>query len=183
MVVVALAGCGSTPTHVVRVTGQIGPLHMDRSDEAAVVAFAGKPDTTQVGTAPGGDAPYRALSYDCRQQASDGAMQLVPHGPYCRTIFFLDDRTGKLETFFTSSPSYSETHGVRFGMKQAEAERRLHRRLTIGCTAAFHFESPTGSLSIEFGGGTSKGLSIKNARVDAIVVHSMRRDAGVFDCI
>jgi hypothetical protein len=183
VLVAVVAGCGSGATHVVRVTGEIGPLHMDRSGEAAVVGFAGKPDATRVGTAVGGYAPYRALGYDCVRGRSDVAMQIVAHGPYCRTIFFLDDRTGKLETFFTSSPTYSETHGVRFGMKQAEAERRLHLRLTTGCTAAFHFESPTGSLSIEFSDGSLNGTAIKGSHVDAIVVHSKRRDAGVFDCI
>ena len=100
-----------------RVTGQIGPLRMGSTDRAAVVAFAGKPDATTTGTAPGAYAPY---------------------------LFF--DRT-------------------------------------IGCTAALHFDSPTGSLSIDFAGGVSHGTSIKGAHVDAFVVHGKRRDAGVFDCL
>jgi hypothetical protein len=180
--VVVLAGCGSTSTHVVRVTGEIGQLRMDRSDAAAVVAFAGKPDATGVGSEPGGPQ-YRALGYDCGRERGVFTWQIVRGGPSCRTVFFLDRRTGKLETFFTSSAAYADEHGVRVGMSQREAERRLHARLTIGCAAAVHFDSPTGSMSISFGGGAENGTSIKAAHVDAIVLHSKRRDAGVFDCL
>lgn len=152
---------------------------MDRSDEAAVVAFAGKPNATATGTAPG-YARYRALGYDCGGKGFDAEVEIVGR---CETVFFLDQRTGKLETFSTSSPHYSEGHGVRIGMKQAEAEHLLHLRLTVGCTTALGFQSPTGSLSIDFAGGTEHGTAIKGAHVDAFVVHSKHRDAGVFDCL
>jgi hypothetical protein len=181
---VAVAGCGShssSSTHVVRVTGEIGPVHVDRSDRAAVVAFAGQPDTVVSGRAPG-SFPYRALGYDCAPRMN-GGVQLAAHAPVCRTAFFFDGRTGKLETFYTSSRKFSEGHGVRIGMTQARAELLLHRRLTVGCTTALYFESSTGSLSIEFAGGTERGTAIKDARVDAFVVHGHRRDAGIFDCL
>jgi len=147
---------------------------MDGSGEAAVVAFAGKPDATVT------RAEYRALGYDCGGQGFDNEAPLVGR---CETVFFLDRRTGKLETFSTSSRQYSEGHGVRIGMKQADAERLLHRRLTVGCTAALHFGSPTGSLSIDFAGGAESGTSVEGAYVDAFVLHGHRRDAGVFDCL
>jgi hypothetical protein len=178
---VAFAGCGGSPHHVVRVNGSIGPTHVDRSDRAAVIAFAGKPDATAAGRAPG-YFPYRALGYDCAPRLN-GGVQLARHAPVCRTAFFFDSRSGTLETFYTSSPDYSDGHGVRIGMKQADAERLLRRRLVVGCTAALHFESPTGSLSIEFGGGTEHGTSIKGAHVTDFVVHGHRRDAGIFDCV
>jgi hypothetical protein len=180
----AVAGCGSHSsgsTHVVRVTGEIGPVHVDRSNRAAVVAFAGQPDAVVYGRAPG-SFPYRALGYDCAPRLN-GGVQLAPRAPVCRTAFFFDGRTRKLETFYTSSPAFSEGHGVRIGMTQARAERLLHRRLSVGCTTALYFESSTGSLSIEFNGGTERGTAIKDARVDAFVVHGHRRDAGIFDCL
>jgi hypothetical protein len=163
----------------VRVTGQIGALHMDRSDEAAVVAFAGKPDATDRGKAPG-YAPYRALGYGCAGKGFDDEVPIVGR---CQTVFFFDEETGKLETFSTSSPQYEEGHGIRIGMKQAEAEDLLRRRLTVGCTTALHFDSPTGSLAIDFAGGVERGTSIRGAHVDAFVLHGKRRDAGVFDCL
>lgn len=166
-----------------RVTGEIGPLRVDVSERAAVVAFAGTPDEAATGIAVGGYAPYRALGYECRPKPGVFTWQLVRGGPSCRTVFFLDRRAGKLEIFFTSSPDYSDGHGVRVGMAQAEAERRLRERLTIGCTAPLHFDSPTGSMSISFGGGVAHGTSIEGAHVDAIFLHSKRRDAGVFDCL
>jgi hypothetical protein len=89
----------------------------------------------------------------------------------------------EVETFSTSSPQYSEGHGVRIGMKQVDAERLLHRRLTVGCTTALHFGSPTGSLSIDFAGGVERGTAITGAHVDAFVLHGHGRDAGVFDCL
>jgi hypothetical protein len=164
---------------VVRVTGQIGPLHVDRSDEAAVVAFAGKPDATVTGKSPGYQR-YRAFGYDCGGKGFDAEARIVG---LCKTVFFFDVPSGKLETFSTSSSRYSEGHGVRIGTKQADAERLLHHRLTIGCSTALHFDSPTGSLSIDFAGGVENGLSIKGAHVDAFVVHGKDRDAGVFDCV
>jgi hypothetical protein len=163
----------------VRASGQIGPLHVDRSGEAAVIAFAGKPDATATGTAPGYDR-YRALGYGCRGKGFDAEARIVGQ---CQTVFFVDQRTRKLETFSTSSPQYSESHGVRIGMKQADAERLLHKRLTVGCTTALSFASPTGSLSIDFGGGVEHGTAIKGAHVDAFIVHGHLRDAGVFDCL
>jgi hypothetical protein len=164
---------------VVRATGQIGPLHMDTSDEAAVIAFAGKPDATVAGGAPGYPR-YRALGYDCTGKGFDGEAPIVGR---CQTVFFFDRRARRLETFSTSSPQYSEGHGVRIGMKQADAERLLHQRLSVGCTTALHVGGPTGSLSVDFAGGVIRRTSISGAHVDAFVLHGHRRDAGVFDCL
>jgi len=153
---------------------------MGRSDRAAVEKFAGRPDAVRDGREPG-NFPYRALGYDCGSRKD--AVRLARGAPACKTAFFLDRAGGKLETFFTSSPAYEESHGVRIGMKQAEAERLLHRRLTVGCTTALYFASPTGSLSVDFAGGAGHGTAIKGARVDAFVVHGHDRDAGIFDCL
>jgi hypothetical protein len=155
---------------------------MDRSDAAAVIAFAGKPDASRVGSEPG-NPQYRALGYGCAAKRTGSLMRTVRGGPACQTVFFLDRRTGKLETFYTASPDYADGHGVRAGMTQAEAERRLHARVTIGCNAALHFEGPKASLSISFDGGMEDGTALTGAHVDALVLHSKRRDAGVFDCL
>jgi hypothetical protein len=182
---VLACGCGSSSksTHVVSVTGRIGDLYVDQSDRAAVISFAGRPSTERTGRLY---APYRALGYGCTGKRAADRVELVQDGPYCRTAFFLDRKTGKLDTFFTSSPEYSESHGVRIGMPQAAAERLLHRRLTAGCTDALHFESPTAFLSVSFTGGKERRTSVKvkGAHVDAFVVHGKRgRDLGIFDCL
>jgi hypothetical protein len=150
-----------------------------------VIRFAGRPSAERTGRFLN-YAPYRALGYGCTGKRAADRVELVQGGPYCRTAFFLDRKTGKLDTFFTSSPEYSEGHGVRIGMAQAAAERLLHRRLTAGCTDALHFESATGLLSIAFSGGKESKYTtaVKGAHVDAFVVHGKRgRDLGIFDCL
>jgi hypothetical protein len=170
LALLALAsGCGSKSTsHVLSVMGRIGTLRVDRSDRAAVIRFAGRPSAERVGHILN-YAPYRALGYRCRATSTLRTVQLTPHGPYCRTAFFLERRTGKLEIFFTTAPEYSESHGVRIGMAQAAAERLVHQRLVVGCLTAMHFSSAT--------------ASIKGAHVDAFLVHGHGDEPGIFDCL
>lgn len=180
LAVVLLSGCGGrSSSHLVSVDGRIGPLHVDRSDRADVVRFAGKPDAERTGR--NNSVSYRALGYDCG--ASSGAFRFALGGAYCRTVFFLAGNGDKLRVFFTSSPAYAETDGVRIGMKQATAERRLHRRLAVGCTTALYFTSPTGALSISFGGGREAGTKVTGAHVDAFVLHGTGIDPDIFDCL
>jgi hypothetical protein len=181
--------CGSGRTSAgsatVTVTGRIGPLHLDRSDRAAVIAFAGRPDAERRGQAPGGYAPYDVLGYGCGMRAAPNATPLVEGGPYCRTAFFINRRTGRLETFFTGAARYSEGHGVRIGMPTAAAERALHKRLVEGCEENIHLSSATADLTIAFSGGTFQrpSLHVTGGHVYAFVLHSHRTDAGVFDCM
>jgi hypothetical protein len=179
------AGCGgSSGSRVFGVDGHVGPLHVDRSDRAAVIRYAGTPDAERSGH-PIGYSPYRALGYDCTPtRRSNDTMQIVFRGPYCLTVFFLDGKTGKLEDFFTASRAYSESHGLHVGTSQAVAERALHQRLRIGCLAVLRIDSSQASLAMEFTGGTEKGTSIKGAHISDFVLHGMRRrDYGVFDCL
>jgi hypothetical protein len=181
--------CGSGRTSagsaIVTVTGRIGPLHLDRSDRAAVIAFAGRPDAERRGQAPGGYAPYDALGYGCGTRAAPNATPLVEGGPSCRTVFFINRRTGRLETFFTSAARYSEGHGVRIGMPTAAAERRLQKRLVEGCEENIYLLSARADLTIAFSGGTVRrpSLHVTGGHVYAFVLHSHRTDAGVFDCM
>jgi hypothetical protein len=180
-----VTGCGgSSSSHVFGVDGHIGPLHVDRSDGAAVIRYAGKPDADRRSN-PTGYSPYRALGYECtRKRRSDDTVQIVYRGPYCRTVFFLDGKTGKLEDFFTASAEYSESHGIRIGTPQADAERLLHQRLSIGCLAVLRLDSAKAHLSVEFRGGTEKGTSIKGALVSDFALHGIHgHDYGIFDCL
>jgi hypothetical protein len=178
--VVLLSGCGGrSNSHLVSVDGRIGPLHVDRSDRADVVRFAGRPDAERTGR--NNSVSYRALGYDCG--APSGTFRFGLSGAYCRTVFFLAGKGDKLRVFFTSSPEYAETDGVRIGMKQAAAERLLHQRLIVGCTTALHFTSPTGALSISFGGGRDAGTKVTGAHVDAFVLHGTGIDPDIFDCL
>src|SRR5207248_14600 len=79
--------------------------------------------------APFRSAPYDALGYRCSLGATRDAFPLVSGGPLCRTVFFIDSRSGRLGTFYTSDPHYRESRGVRVGMPTAEAVLLLHHRL------------------------------------------------------
>jgi hypothetical protein len=176
---VAGASAGST---VVTTTGKIGPLHLDRSDRAAVIAFAGAPDAESHGS-DANRPPYDALGYNCGAGAS--GFPFVKGVPKCRTVFFVDVRSGKLEEFFTFEPRYVERHGVRIGTSSAKAERVLHRRLYYGCDQAIRLSSRTGLLSVLFAGGIEHRPNnhVIGAHVEAFVLHSRLRGSGVFDCV
>jgi hypothetical protein len=177
---VLLSGCGGhSNSHLVSVDGRIGPLHIDRSDRADVVRFAGRPAAERTGRS--NSVSYRALGYDCG--ASSGSFRFALGSAYCRTVFFLAGEGDRLRVFFTSSPEYIETDGVRIGMNQVAAERLVHRRLTVGCTTALHFTSPTGALSISFGGGRETGIKVTGAHVDAFILHGTGVDPDIFDCL
>jgi hypothetical protein len=184
---VLATGCSShdvsRQSAVVTAKGRIGPLHLDRSNRAAIIAFAGRPDTERTGQEF--DSPrYYALGYRCAKKEAPDRFPITAGGPQCRTIFFLNRRTGRLETFFTTEPRYSEGHGVRIGTASSAAERLLHKRLSEGCETNIYLSSPTGSLTIAFAGGKAgRHLHVTGAHVFAFVLHSRHRDAGVFDCL
>jgi hypothetical protein len=166
------------------VDGHIGPLQVDQSDRADVIRHAGRPDAER-SAHPIGYSAYQALGYDCTpKRSSEEQVPIVFHGPYCLTAFFLDGKSGKLEMFFTGSRGYVETRGLRVGMSQAAAERLLHKRLRVGCLAAFFLYSAKAILSVSFSGGIENGTSIKGAHIDGFVLHGMRGgDPGIFDCL
>jgi hypothetical protein len=182
-----VAGCGSTRTpvasHVVSVSGRVGSLQIDTSDRAAVVAFAGRPQAEGRGRMPP-FAPYDALGYSCSPTGATDNFPLAPGRPYCRTVFWINERTDRLEAFFTGAASYSESHGVRIGMTTAVAERLLHKRLLAGCNEDIYLSSSTAYLTVAFSGGRIRLPSrhVVGGHVFALVLHSTHDDSGVFDC-
>ncbi len=192
---VAAAACSSGHRSATRVgiseKGRIGPLRMERSSRANVIAFLGRPDAERRGSEFGGP-PFRALGYECSRSHKDDAFPLVEtsrgrSGPSCRTVFWINERTGTLGDFYTTSRRYSESHGVRIGMKTAEAEHLLGQRVFVGCEASI----PLGKLplTIAFSGGAprtthpSSALHLIGGHVYAFVLHGLSSDVGIFDCL
>jgi hypothetical protein len=189
--VLAMAGCtGSSHSSkiVVSVAGRVGPLAVDRSGRHAVVHFAGRPDAELHGREPG-SPKYDAVGYDCARKPGQVRFPLVSgRAPSCRTVFWLDARSGRLEDFYSSDTRYSESHGLEIGTASGVAEKRLHQRLYLGCEENLLLASPKASLTVAFTGGSTHrqrngGLRVRGARVFAFVLHSKRRGAGVFDCM
>jgi hypothetical protein len=175
-----LVGCGSGHRSergkvVVSARGRVGPLHVDRSDRADVIAFAGRPESERRGRYTRPYLPYDALGYICKgKPATDKAGV-----PRCETVFYVDPRGGKLELFYTEDKHYVDPHGVHVGMSTPVAQSRLHRRAFSGCYSGFRFDTKTGFLVMWLEGGRS----LVGNRVGFLVVHSQRRNPGVLDCI
>ena len=132
-IVLPAVGCSSSharPGAVLSQSGRIGPLRMDVSTRAGVIAFTGHPDAERQGRYSSGP-PYSALGYDCSKKRDYGWP--IARSTWCKTVFFVNRRTGRLGNFYTQSSRFSERHGVRIGMHTAKAERLLHQLVYVGC--------------------------------------------------
>jgi hypothetical protein len=187
--VVVACGFASRPggSGIVSVTGRVGPLRLDESRRGDVIAFAGRPDVETKGRGDGG-ARYDALGYDCTSKPARTGLPLRgdsgARGTYCRTAFYVDRRTGRFETFFTTASGYSESHGVRVGMPTAKAERLLRIPRKVGCESDIYLYGSRATLTVAFVGGKAQAnLHVVGGRVFGFVLHSKRRDPDLFDCL
>jgi hypothetical protein len=158
----------------------VGPVRVDESGRADVVAFAGRPESERRGRSVS-YPPFDALGYGCR-----GKPAALRFGdPGCKTVFYLDARSGKLELFYTEDGRYADVHGVHVGTATATAERVLHQRVLVACDAYLSFETRGAFLVMWFADGRSRPPSrhVVGGHVGFLVVHSRRRNPGVLDCI
>ena len=163
----------------------MGPLRVDTSDRADVIAFAGQPDSEHRGRYAPPYTPFDALGYGCHGHPAtyEGG------GPACETVFYLDARSGKLELFYTEDPRYSNLYGVHAGTTTAVAEGLMHRLVIGGCFDGMRVDTTTGFLVMWFEGGKNRVhphpyyLYAVGGHVAFIVVHSRRLNPGVLDCI
>jgi hypothetical protein len=181
LLVLGCAACGSHHTVLVTPAGRIGPLRVDESTRADVIAFAGKPESERRGRyvdAP----PFDALGYGChgrRAASKDGV-------PGCETVFYLDVRTNRLAILNTSDPRYVESHGVGAGTPTEVAERRLHTRVRVGCADNVVLPTRTGFLFLWFYGDKIRTRPKPHAvggRVGVVIVHTTHLNPAVLDCV
>jgi hypothetical protein len=172
---------GSIP---ITLDGRIGPLHMDTSTRADVLAFGGRPALEVTARNEGGYGRYDALGYRCTSKA----FKYSDPGDFCGTVFFIDIGTGRLEDFYTDDPNYSLPSGIHVGTAQALAERILGQQLYVGCDTYFFLESKTGRMTIWFRGGVygrvdpKQGQRILRTHVGGLFLHSKQRGSGFYDC-
>ena len=157
---------------VVSVNGVIGPLQVNKSNRAAVVAFAGQPDQ-EIKERVLGFGAYDALGYDCQDTETDFNVTLGNSGPYCKTAYFIDSSSHALEDFFTTSDGFRESHGVRIGTTASAAQKLTHQSVSHRCLAVIRLQTGKASLRIGF----------KNGKATTFVVHSLRRTSGIFNCL
>jgi hypothetical protein len=182
--------CGTAPGArplVLGVSGRVGPLRIDHSERSDVVAFAGRPDAERRGRSPASpfeSGRYDALGYGCARPADPNGFPLVRGGPRCRTVFFIDARSGRLGVLYTEDSRYRESHGVRVGMPTDVAEQLLGRRLRAGCEDNIYFSGPNASFTVAFTGGVvHRNGTVTGGHVYALVVHGLHHDPGIFDCM
>ncbi|HEY3920623.1 MAG TPA: hypothetical protein VGL76_00755 [Gaiellaceae bacterium] len=171
-VVCAPAGAGvSGGAGAITAGGKVGPLQIDKSNRAAVVAFAGKPDA-EVQSITYGLSKYDALGYGCSSTSANDNFTLANDGPYCQTAFFIDTAHKSLEDFITTSSSYHMTNGIHIGTTVSAAQRALHTRADRSCLVVLKVDGQKALLRINFTGG----------KADTFVLHSTQRTAGLFNC-
>lgn len=112
---------------------RVGPLLISHSDRAQVVAFAGKPTSEFRGSIYRGQPRVDGLYYGCNYARLKSAKTV---NGACKTIFWLDARTGTLADFWTRDPRYTTASGVGVGASTAAAERATHRAAQAGCGGA-----------------------------------------------
>jgi hypothetical protein len=113
--VAASAGCAARGTPIVRGDGRVGPLRIDVTTKAQLLALEGKPDRVEAEFFPPRTKPVgQTLFYRC--------------GRHCETAYSINNATGRLSDFQTSSPHFVTERGSHVGMPAQEAARREHTK-------------------------------------------------------
>ena len=78
---------------------------------------------------------------------------------------------------------------MRIGMKTAQAELLLHRRVDVGCEENIYLGKRDAALTVAFDGGHprrvpgSSELHLIGGHVYAFTLHARHSDVGIFDCL
>lgn len=139
-------------------TGTVGPLRIDRSTPAEIKAFAGPAQYTGAGRFrplirefP----PFLAFGYGCHHVRLGGIPTMsvdkstgAPGDSHvdCRTVYWVNRKTGRLAGFSTSSRRFHTPAGVRAGTSLAEAKRREHRPTLMDSPPALHVATANADL-------------------------------------
>lgn len=96
---------------------------------------------------------YEALGYGCSRERSRG-LGFDPGGAHathmwCRTVYFVNPKTGKFAGFWTDSTGFRTVKGSRPGMRQKEADRLEGAHPYVHALTGIDRHTPTASLFIE----------------------------------
>jgi hypothetical protein len=176
-----LSGVGRAGSVRFDQAGAIGPLQMNRSSRAQVIAWAGEPNVDRVGRYV--SAPrYEVLGYDCKPGAGT-EKYWSSYVIACQTAFYVVD--GKLSLFFTYDPRFREATGLGVGTPTKRAELLLHRKAIAGCTEAIGLPGKRTSLTVSVDSNRIRTVGSLNyvlgGHVDGFFLHG-QRDPGVTDC-
>jgi hypothetical protein len=145
------------PGTVLSPAGRVGVLRIDKSTAADIRRFAGKPAFSGSGATAANFAPflprYDALGYACSRRRSD-RHGLDPGGAraariWCRTVYFVNPKTGKFAGFWTDSREFRTKKGSRPGMRQAVADRMEGAHAYVRALTGIDLSTRVGTLFIE----------------------------------
>jgi hypothetical protein len=145
---------------VVSPAGWIGELRIDHSTPADIRRIAGAPAFAGGGSPDANFADilpsYEALGYGCSRERSQGR-GFDPGGAHsahmwCRTVYFVLPKTGKLAGFWTDSPEFRTVKGSRPGMRQADSDRLEGAHPFVGALTGIDLPTRTATLFIDNAG-------------------------------
>jgi hypothetical protein len=144
---------------VVSPAGRVGGLRIDQSTPAdirrvaGVPAFAGRGRTNALfaGVLPW----YEAIGYTCSRARE--SLGFDPGGAHpthtrCRTVYFVNPRTGKFAGFWTDATAFRTVEGSRPGMRQAVADRLEGAHAHVGALIGISHSTSTATLFVENAG-------------------------------
>jgi hypothetical protein len=143
-------------TWTVSPAGRIADLWIGRSTIRGIRRQIGTPDYVGRGKASANFGQvYQAVAYACSLRA--GGTGLDPGGAHpshrrCRTVFFLDPKTGKLAGLWTDSKHFQTDKGVEPGMSQDVADRLQGTHPHVGALTGINVATPAATLFIENSG-------------------------------
>jgi hypothetical protein len=136
-------------------------LHLGSATAQDVINQAGTPDEErshpgQFSSGGGTGSPYKALGYSCQTPSDQPNLISITDsqaGPGCRTVYFINQSTGRLAAFQTSDPAYHTTSGTTPGMPQARANSLEGTVARVGCDEGITENTRGASLVILNHGG------------------------------
>jgi hypothetical protein len=177
---------------VISLNGQIGRLKLGTSSETDVSRFLGPPVAqAQDNFQFPGAAEYNALGYSCSSVPASNRRALTYYGtsggPYCQTVYYINQSSQVLGSFWTTSPTFHTSHGTHVGVTQQTASRRERRAATTGCLTGIFEISRAVTLHIGMYGGTFRSgaggqAGYVGGRVGEFAIDSRRNGVGILFC-
>lgn len=167
------------------VSGYVGRLQLGVATAADVQRFAGVADFIGTGTFEVPNTPtFLALGYGCSSAKSAGAINPTAYRPShtnCRTVYFINNKSGTFGAFWTSSQAFHTFYGTHPGSAQSYVNQHEDALPEFGCRQGDERSSAVADLLIETRGGhpfqqTRHGITYV-IRVEGGVVNDLQLEA------
>jgi hypothetical protein len=170
--------------------GRVGALRIDRSTTADIRRFAGAPGFAGKGEPEANfAASYETLGYGCSRRRTL-SLGLDPGGTsprhlWCRTVYFVNSKTGKFAGFWTDSTAFRTVKGSRPGMRQEKADRLEGAHAYIHALTGIDHGTRTANLFVE-NAGCKPGANLNaspclGGHVTVLILEDARHPVGLLE--